>query len=558
MDLRKKIVLIGALQLILLSGVLFALYYRDAKTRIEQQYVEKARSVVLTTESAREEMGRKWEQGIFNADSVRAWADAGKMDHVIAVVPVVAAWRAAMAKADEGGYAFKTPKFHPRNPQNEPDELEARVLKMFEESDLTEHYEHDPKANAIRYFRPIRLTEECLLCHGDPATASSLWGNDAGLDPTGAKMENWKVGEVHGAFEVIQSLDQADAAVAAALWQGAGTVGALVIVASVIFFSMVTRGVVRPIHRIIHELNAGADQVNDASAAVASASQALAAGASEQASSLEQTSSSLEEMSARTRASAESAAKANESATRARTSADRGDQTMRQLNTAVSAINQSSSEISKIIKVIEEIAFQTNLLALNAAVEAARAGEHGKGFAVVAEEVRNLAQRSAQAARDTTTLIAASVERAREGGEVATSASDALRTIIGDVATVAELLSGISRASNEQAQGVEQINAAVSQMDRITQQNAAGAEESSSAAEQLSAQAESVKATVSELVRLVGGDSKPAVAAARPAPKPRAAPRKPAARPSAPPRATTPAAPPAASFADSADAFDSF
>jgi len=270
---------------------------------------------------------------------------------------------------------------------------------------------------------------------------------------------------------------------------------------------LITRSITKPINRVIAGLNEGADQVNDAAQQVASASQQLAQGASEQASSLEESSSALEQMAAMTRTNAENAQRANELAAQARTNAGAGDQTMTQLNQAMVAINESSGEISKIIKVIEEIAFQTNLLALNAAVEAARAGEHGKGFAVVAEEVRNLAQRSAQAARDTTNLIEGSVNRAKEGTKVAESAGTALQGIVTDVAKVADLLDGITQASNEQAQGVDQINSAVSQMDKVTQQNAAGAEESASAAQELSAQAQTVKGMVQDLVAVVGGSA---------------------------------------------------
>ncbi len=243
--------------------------------------------------------------------------------------------------------------------------------------------------------------------------------------------------------------------------------------------------------RVIDGMTENAAQVAEGSAQVSSSSQQLAAGASEQASSLEEASSSLEEMAAMTRTNAENAKQANALVNTAHKAATDGNHTMAE-------INEASSQISKIIKVIEEIAFQTNLLALNAAVEAARAGEHGKGFAVVADEVRNLAQRAAQAARETTSLIENSVGKAKEG-------ANALQAIVDGVGEVTELVNGIAKASDEQSVGVDQINTAVSQMDKITQQNASGAEESASASEEMSAQAQVAQKLVNELVRLVRG-----------------------------------------------------
>ncbi len=508
MNLRTKIVLIGMAQLLVVTGVLFALYYRDAKQKVQEQYVAKARSIVLTAEAMREEMAHKWDQGIFSAEQMRAWADAGDVDKILAAVPVVTAWKAAMAKAEEGGYQFKVPKFRPRNPKNKPDALEARVLKMFEEQGVNEYYVVDEKTDSIRYFRPIRLTEECMLCHGDPAKSAQYWGNDEGLDPTGAKMEGWKVGEVHGAFEVVQSLDEANAAIAATMRRGAMLVGAMIVIAGALFYFFARRGIeglYRPIRRIASSLNEGSNQVASAAGQVASTSQQLAEGASEQAASLQETSSALEELAAQTRSNADNARRANELGQQAREAAQTGDQTTSQLGDAMAAINEASAQIGKIIKVIEEIAFQTNLLALNAAVEAARAGEHGKGFAVVADEVRSLAQRTAEASREITTLIEDSVNRVKEGTRVADEVGRALGKIVNDVSEVTALINNIATASEEQAQGVEQINTAVSQMDKVTQQNAAGAEESASAAEELNAQAAMVKSMVEELAALVGG-----------------------------------------------------
>ncbi len=285
------------------------------------------------------------------------------------------------------------------------------------------------------------------------------------------------------------------------------TIGIGAVILGVFCAVVITRGIIRALERIIAGLTEGADQVNDAAAQVAAASQQLANGASEQASSLEETSSALEEMAAMTRTNADNARQANDLSEQARSAAQRGDQTTDQLNRAMNAINESSGQISKIIKVIEEIAFQTNLLALNAAVEAARAGEHGKGFAVVADEVRNLAQRAAQASGEITSLIADSVNKTKEGAEVAGEVSTALGAIVGDVTKVTDLINGIAQASQDQAQGVDQVNIAVSQMDKVTQQNASGAEESASAAEELSAQAEQVKGMVIELRGMITGNA---------------------------------------------------
>ncbi len=295
-----------------------------------------------------------------------------------------------------------------------------------------------------------------------------------------------------------------------------GAIAAIIVAVVGVSFA---RSISKPINRIIAGLNEGSAQVHDAAAQVSSASQQLAEGSSEQAASLEETSSSLEQMAAMTRTNADNARQANALSEEARDAANTGDQTMHKLNDAMTGINESSDKISKIIKVQEEIAFQTNLLALNAAVEAARAGEHGKGFAVVAGEVRNLAQRAAEAARETTQLIEDSVTRARDGSSVAGDVGNALGSIVGSVEKVSELINGIAGASEQQAQGVEQVNHAMSQMDKVTQQNAASAEECASASEELSAQAQNVRSMVDELVRVVGGRADQATA-----PSPSAAP----------------------------------
>ncbi len=519
MNLRTKIVALGVSQLVIAGALLLGYFYVRATRDAETQLVDKARSVALTAEAMRAEVQHKWRLGIFNPQQMKAWAEAGEVDKIVASVPIVTAWRAAMANAEKAGYQVRVPKFNPRNPKNEPDALEAQVLKKFQQQpELQEYYVVDDKTQEIRYFRPIRLTEECMLCHGSPALSAKYWGNDEGLDPTGARMEGWKVGEVHSAFEVIQPVAEARAAAMGVVRTGAMLVGAIVLIGSGLFFFLARRGIAglyRPIRRVSQQLNLGAEEVNSAAAQIATASQSLAEAASEQAASLEETSSALEELAAQTRSNAENARKANEVSQQARQAAATGDKTVEQLNHAMEAINESAAQIGRIIKVIEEIAFQTNLLALNAAVEAARAGEHGKGFAVVADEVRSLAQRTAEASREITALIEDSVNKAKEGSVVTAEVGKALSAIVADVAQVTELITSIAQASEEQAQGVEQINAAVAQMDKATQRNAAGAEESASAVEQLSAQAQLVKNVAAELAALVGQSEEDAQAEVR-------------------------------------------
>jgi methyl-accepting chemotaxis protein/carbonic anhydrase len=276
-----------------------------------------------------------------------------------------------------------------------------------------------------------------------------------------------------------------------------------------VMFSVFVRGSIsKPINTIIDGMTLAAQQVNQASGQVSSSSQSLAEGASEQASGLEETSSSLEEMASMTTQNAENAKQANTLAQDANTAAQQGNEAMAQMSSAIGEIKHSSDETAKIIKVIDEIAFQTNLLALNAAVEAARAGEAGKGFAVVAEEVRNLAQRSAEAAKNTNDLIEGSQQNAENGVRVSDEVATVLENITGSIGKVTELVSEISAASDEQAQGVDQVNTAVSQMDEITQKNAANAEESASASEELASQATQLDGMVSQLTALMnGGDS---------------------------------------------------
>jgi methyl-accepting chemotaxis protein len=277
------------------------------------------------------------------------------------------------------------------------------------------------------------------------------------------------------------------------------------LLAGILLAWVITRGITKPLKKVIEGLTEASSQVASGFGQIAASSQSLAEGASEQAASIEETSASLEEMSSMTKQNADNARQADGLMGESKQVVSRANESMGQLTGSMNEISKASEETSKIVKTIDEIAFQTNLLALNAAVEAARAGEAGAGFAVVADEVRNLAMRAAEAAKNTSELIEGTVKRVKEGSGLVTTTNEAFHQVAESAGKVAELVGEIAAASGEQAQGIEEVNKAVTEMDKVTQTNAANAEESASASEELNAQAEQMQAMVNDLVGLVGG-----------------------------------------------------
>ena len=327
------------------------------------------------------------------------------------------------------------------------------------------------------------------------------------------------LGQINDKVEETVMTDSEMMASASSTSKGLLILSALITLVSVVLAWRIRRQIVAVLTRIVDQLASGSEQVAGAASQVSSASQGMAEGAAEQASSLEETSASIEEMAGMTRQNADHAAQADTLMGEAKVIVGRGTAGMTQMTSAIEEIKRSSGETAKIIKMIDEIAFQTNLLALNAAVEAARAGEAGKGFAVVAEEVRALAQRSAQAARDTGQLLEEVRDNAGKGVDTAEDLTEVFGGIEQSAGKVASLVAEIATACREQAQGIEQVNVAMNEMDQVTQRNAANSEEAASAGEELSAQAAQLNDLMNELSVLVRGASAPSRSSVSSAPK---------------------------------------
>jgi len=521
MSLQAKIIIVLAITVSIATIILSFMFIQDFRKTALNVMFYKARAIGRMAENARVATGLLYTENAFN--SKRLLTDAQQALAGLTVsseeffsklrqttyyntIPVVSAFNVALKGSEESHFKFKPTRFDARNPDFNPvSDVEKNLLRELKSSPSGEVKQIDDEANVFRYMRAVKLTKDCLICHGKANDDPSRPNTD--IDPIGFRKDGKQVGDMHGAFQIIIDLGPLDEQMRSATMMAVVTTIIVILISCGLVVLFLRKTVFKPIETVSRQMFEGADQVSAASNQVSDASQTLSEGSVSQASSLEETSSALEEMASQTRQNADNANLANDLVTKTRSEAEEGSKTMDGMIESMKAINTSSEEISKIIKVIEEIAFQTNLLALNAAVEAARAGEHGKGFAVVAEEVRNLAQRSAAAAKDTATLIEDAVKKAEDGSSMANQASEMLEGIVGNVKKVADLVGEIATASNEQALGVEQTNNAVSEMDKITQANAATAEESAASAEELSAQSESLKEIVNQLNAIIYGEA---------------------------------------------------
>jgi methyl-accepting chemotaxis protein len=498
-SIKYKTLSIALIGPIVIAAVMAVQWIGDIRRGAEKAILEKSEAIVLMAEAGRNEMSRKLDLQLLKP------FDQIHEKNIMEVVPVITAINMAKINAEKANYKLRVPKESPRNPENSPTPLESKVLAELKSTGKDDYVVREP--DQLRYFRAIRLTKDCLLCHGDPKGSK---------DPVGGTREGWKVGEIHGAFEIISSLKEAHAQVLSAEISIAGwTLGVLAVIALGVWW-MLKSSVVLPLLRIrgmasdmaqgdftqtlnmdqsdevgqlakslnlmieelrsvVGEVSMAAQRVATGSSELASASQSLSQGAVEQAASVEEVSASMEQMTGSISQNTDTARQTEQAALQAAKDAEEG-------GNAVAHTVKAMKQIADKTSIIEEIARQTNLLALNAAIEAARAGEAGKGFAVVAAEVRKLAERSGIAAAEISELSSSSVDVAEKAGAL-------LRQIVPDIQKTAGLIQEIAASSSDQNVGAQQVNEAMQQLDQVIQQNASASEQASSTAEELSGQA---------------------------------------------------------------------
>lgn len=445
-SVRTKLLGIIVCATVLMSSIFIGQTWFESRSEARSSSIGQARKILDLAESTRLQIASQWHKGVFDQAKLQEWSKAGDTDRILHTVPVVAAWKTLKDACKDDSFVFKSPRNNPRNSANKPDSYESDALSFFDKNPTASEYiADDSKANSIRYFRPVRLTNDCLACHGSPSTSNDLWGNTAGLDGIGYEMENKKAGDLFGVFEIILSLTPAQEKASASMLQmiiitiitsgmiaigmgymlkriaiapmqvvsqtcvrlADGDLNARVLVDRQDEIGSLQQGMDRLIHRVrnlILKLKNGDQALTGTSGKKHGVQELTPMEASEQLSDTMQdmrhaivaVTESVNDVATAT-TQIESAVKAVENNTKVTiSSAEVAAELATQGTSHIRNLRDAASGIDDVISVIDEIASQTNLLALNATIEASRASEHGKGFLVVANEVKELAKQTSR------------------------------------------------------------------------------------------------------------------------------------------------------------------
>lgn len=467
---------------------------------------DKSRAILSRAEAVRDFVGKQGGFKLAMEKAIQEYPDGKLPDSVkkeiVNHVPVFAAMKVAAQDSDKENYKFRVFSDEPRNPDNLATQSEMEIFRKFEADANLKELTVDDSQGHLTIYRPTRVYSKngCMTCHGDPSTSPFKNGKDI----LGYKMENWSDGKLHAVMAIMSDTAnvKAESVEASLMILGFSIFGGIF---SIFVGFLFVRSSLQKLNGAAEELASMGQNVRVASQEIASSSNSLSGSSAEAAASIEETTASTEEVASMIKLNSENARSASELSRVSEDQAQKGAEQVNQLIKAMEEISKSSIRIEEITSVIDDIAFQTNLLALNAAVEAARAGEQGKGFAVVAEAVRTLAQRSSSSAKEISDLIRDSVNKVKNGTDLAHKSGEYLSAIVKSVEKVSNLNSEISKASTEQDAGLNNINKAVIEMDKVTQENAREAQSTAQSSKQLSDQSEKLYELVDELRGILSG-----------------------------------------------------
>ncbi len=521
LSIKWKIMVIILAGPIIISLISAYMQISGIKDSARSSLLEKSKAIVMMAEAVRENMAEKLELGI-----MKPFSELKTKEELLEAVPIVTAIRVAGRNAQKAGYKFRVPKVSPRNPKNEPTSLENRVLREFKGNDIQEKV--IVQEDKIRYFRPIRLSQECMYCHGSPKGAE---------DPVGGTKEGWKVGEIHGAFEIISSLEATNASLRQATWVIAAWTAGVLLVLGLLSWVLIKTNILRPImqaaqhlkqmaggnfnqdietdrgdelgymlqdlsgmsknlHEMISliaekgqevvqastnledissELSGNAEEMSSRSNTVASASEEMSSNMNSVAAAMEEASTNVSTVAAAAEEMSTTISEISGNTDKAREITDRAVSRAENANTLVTNLGEAAQEIGKVSETITDISSQTNLLALNATIEAARAGEAGKGFAVVANEIKELANQTSQATEEIKNRVSHIQESTNSTSEEISQVKEVIHEVnefVGTIAAAVEEQStttkDIAENVNQASQGIQEVNENVSQASSAT------------------------------------------------------------------------------------------